>query len=735
MRVKSLVVFAVFLAIVLVNLNNVNALTYDCQFRELSTCVGAWDNILLKVSHTTNAHAELRNQTSYTHGVCCNYGDSSSYTCTGTNEVIGLAAKNNSHVEVPSLANYGWQVCYENLTCIHTQEGCNSDYPIKIASLYSNTNSHLENNTISGTYPIDICCQNSLEPVNPCQDIICNPGPPTPLCVGGDFIPADDTQYCCDGTSCCYPNFGSEICTGKVCGSYTNSCGQVFVCGGDTRTCSVDYGTCSVGGTESCDLGTGQWDGMCTGTIDPSDCGARECGLDPICGNLDCGSCLGAETCDASGQCVEPLPSCTLNNIRWNSGTAVEGTNTQFTLSVTDCNGQNIEFEVWEYDTGLAADDQASSPASIVVSGTGTQAVVGTWTAQWMDDDDIIENNPPEYYIKAKYSNQENSSEDSTTPFRYMNVTKSTTGGSCTGIVSCGDYPDQTSCTSNNCSVQNGALCNVCDGVDDLTYDTNCRCQWNSTASACQDAYTTLTCPFNQTAQCNNNGIREAGEACDGLDLSDENGNNLTCEDFGYGPGSLSCVNCNYVFTGCGGFACNNDGIVDFGNETCDGTNFTKPDGSVWLCTDTELDNFNGGTLACTSNCALDTDGCNFYSGGGDEFAIGTCAYSSVPISTCDEPPEGIYIANWTGTWAWGHTGYPTNTSCENENGVGCILDGGLWYYDPEGKSAVCRLGGTNNLECPAEIRLPFFGSLQVIITLLVIASIYGMIALDRRKR
>ena len=181
---------------------------------------------------------------------------------------------------------------------------------------------------------------------------------------------------------------------------------------------------------------------------------------------------------------------------------------------------------------------------------------------------------------------------------------------------------------------------------------------------------------------------------------------------------------------------------MQFGNESCDPgppENFTKfnDTGDIignYSCID--FDEFIGGTLDCTDTCEFNDSGCNFYPGDGSEFVVGNCTRSSEVISECDE--GGFYTIQWTGNWQWGagNTGWTeaeclASTPCDN---IGeCVNVSGTYYCDKSGSRAKCIAEGTNVIECPAQIRLPFFGNLQILITLLVIALIYGMLRINKK--
>jgi len=100
------------------------------------------------------------------------------------------------------------------------------------------------------------------------------------------------------------------------------------------------------------------------------------------------------------------------------------------------------------------------------------------------------------------------------------------------------------------------------------------------------------------------NGQLETGEACDGADLG-----GLDCTDVGnYTGGILGCTSqCTFDTGMCTASLDCGNGTLE-GTEDCDGANLNGQ-----TCAD--LGAFTGGTLACAGDCTFDTGGCT---GGGD---------------------------------------------------------------------------------------------------------------------
>jgi len=101
--------------------------------------------------------------------------------------------------------------------------------------------------------------------------------------------------------------------------------------------------------------------------------------------------------------------------------------------------------------------------------------------------------------------------------------------------------------------------------------------------------------------RCGDGVLDRPDELCDGTDFGALAGD-VTCDAFGRNGGTLACSSdcADVVLDRCN--TCGN-GVVDFGgDEQCDGTNLAGA-----TCTS---QGFSGGTLACTPTCRFDTDAC-----------------------------------------------------------------------------------------------------------------------------
>ena len=179
------------------------------------------------------------------------------------------------------------------------------------------------------------------------------------------------------------------------------------------------------------------------------------------------------------------------------------------------------------------------------------------------------------------------------------------TGGTLSCNASC--RFDESRCTSGtlcgNNQIDSGE---DCDGSN-LNGQTCVSRGYDSGTLGCYSS-----CSFNESACIYNslcgNGVREGGERCDGNDfglpINDINGDGrVDCLDFGYSGGTLSCRdNCYFNLENCQLSTCNNNGIREYGEE-CDGTSFGETTCSSFGC--------RGGNLLCGLDCKIIKTGCS----------------------------------------------------------------------------------------------------------------------------
>jgi len=463
-----------------------------------------------------------------------------------------------------------------------------------------------------------------------------------------------------------------------------------------------------------------------------------------------------ANTCDTGiGMCV--APSCELNDAYWSASEVEEGTQVTLTVEGTpECSGKTAVFDIGEVDgsSNYAGKDSTDTSQIIHNRTTGIFNAQGiatsTWIAEWQNDNGFLTDADPEYVFLTTISGispYDDSGQLKVTPYTGTNQ--------CSDFAVCADATDSLECqfVNNQCpGVVNVSNLGQCGGSCPGDPWNNCACYWDSTSGTCKASSEQVICL--NPSFCGDGYIDNSlNETCDGTNFTQPM---VTCENLGQGTtGVVTCRvdNCQYNISQCGdvqtGGFCGDDILQspngDGDYESCDGTDW----GGIIACSD--LGEFTGGTLDCDSSCNWDLSNCQ---GGIDGpqtqegFSVGNCSYDTTATSDCNEDPIGFYVASWDGSWTWGslNTGWQDNVTCAaftpctntecviDDKGTTTTLDD-LWYCDPQNKFFECTGGGENTIECPAEIRLPFFGGLQIIITLLVVGVIYGMMALERRKK
>ena len=166
--------FAVTLVIFLIGLGSAAS---SCSVKSRASCqVGGGEYVVMGLSDLTNAHGEFPDNGTYAYVLCCNFGaintTAGNTSCLDPatnphpnpfyasdniprNKIIGLYASTNSHAEGTGETNYPINVCYKDLVCVSTTEGCDSTYPNEILNLSSVTNAHIGKGT---GYNVAICC-------------------------------------------------------------------------------------------------------------------------------------------------------------------------------------------------------------------------------------------------------------------------------------------------------------------------------------------------------------------------------------------------------------------------------------------------------------------------------------------------------------------------------------------------------------------------------------------------
>ncbi len=152
---RSMFIGALFLVVLFLGIISAES----CDIRLRTDCQGGqWNNILMGLSNSTNAHGELFTQEYYEYVLCCDFERT---TVCGANKIIGLSDITNAHAEIPDAIpqEYTENICYGTFNCRSTTENCEFN-EMGVFSLTDETNAHIGG---FGDYGIKICCQGICE--------------------------------------------------------------------------------------------------------------------------------------------------------------------------------------------------------------------------------------------------------------------------------------------------------------------------------------------------------------------------------------------------------------------------------------------------------------------------------------------------------------------------------------------------------------------------------------------
>ncbi len=439
----GLLILSLGIILFLLNIGFVSSICYIET--SSATCTNNGNNIVMRLSASTNAHGELAGQGNYNNVLCCEEG-SGDTTCIANNEILGLASVTNAHAERPELTSYVNNVCYDGLANCGFVNTTLASNEREIIGISADTNAHL----------------------------------------GG------------------FNDYKSITNNRRI---------------------------------------------VCTVVSSPA--------------------------------------SCDLTGASWESPNANVGGSVEMIVDGSlECGGVEISFEV------LQGSNVIATPAPVNF-GSGSTQVNGTWANVGPADSTpytfraTVVSNPSETQTSSNSLLVEEEPE-------YCSVVPVVYCRDYTNVINSGEAP-QSDCDNNACVIDVESSFSSSLGIDcDASNVDECFCYWNTTISSCEPGISYLDAPA-----CGN-GIREGGEICDGADKD-----GYACTDFDeYTGGTLSCnSNCNgFIFTQCNGYvACDNDGIRDTG-EVCDGT-----DTDGFSCAD--FDEYTGGPLGC-SNCNFNFGQC-----------------------------------------------------------------------------------------------------------------------------
>lgn len=153
---KILTVYTVCFLIVELLMPYVALAAFSCTVS--ATCNNP-DVVIMRISGTDNAHAELASQSNYSNLVCCSGITGLGNSCSGNFETVAkLSATTNAHVEENTQSNYSESACLssgadDNVVVAYQASNC-TGYDTTIASISGTTNAHVGN---ASAYNTKIC--------------------------------------------------------------------------------------------------------------------------------------------------------------------------------------------------------------------------------------------------------------------------------------------------------------------------------------------------------------------------------------------------------------------------------------------------------------------------------------------------------------------------------------------------------------------------------------------------
>ena len=180
----------------------------------------------------------------------------------------------------------------------------------------------------------------------------------------------------------------------------------------------------------------------------------------PVCGDNVCNNNEDCSTCSADcGIC--PLPTCDLTSAAWSKTNATEGGIVYLNVFGTNCNGENISFNIFESDIIfdiLNGDDPVNTnPQNVVFNG---DSVSGTWVAEWQNDGLLGLAGDPEYYFTASVGGSNENIQSGTSNSELLHVNHTIVCGD--GLIEGSEQCDNGAQNSVACIPGYGSSCNYC---------------------------------------------------------------------------------------------------------------------------------------------------------------------------------------------------------------------------------------------------------------------------------
>ncbi len=527
-------------------------------------------------------------------------------TCSGSNgnAILRLSDVSNAHAENATQTNYGWVLC-----CNFGSGNTNCDGTNKVLSLSSDTNAHAEIPDISQPqYAVGVCYEDLV--CTGVQTSDCPQEYNVPFNISVEISLSSDTNAHLGNVS----DYAVKLC-----------CKHNYYCGdGIVQTLNG----------EECDDGN---------TADGDGC---------------------SSTCTLETESFWSLDGSTAIF----SLNVVPGSTTVLLVSRNTGLAENTEVTFQVYETDLIQSD-------LIKTISGTVNADGNAVAEWtitQEDLDTASNGEwgsiDAFYFEVPELPSGGISND-------LSISISS-GIFCSEIITCASYGDESSCNQDLCGVADSTIESSNANINCTDGSVNCECVWTPLTNECQATYSSNV-SVNYTL---GDGIISPGEQCDGTNIPA----GVDCTTFGYSSGSISCTSSGIInVSSCtglpaGGFC--GDGDINLG-EQCDGMNI-----SSISCTDF---GFAGGSVSCTSNCLVDTSQCTGNEVNTTPLSIGTCSYTEITTDDCE---DGYLSYSLKANWQWDPNNVFALSYGED---AGYVQDESGWHYDPQGLAASCQDGET----------------------------------------
>ncbi|MBD3304023.1 DUF11 domain-containing protein [Candidatus Woesearchaeota archaeon] len=220
----------------------------SCTHRTGIACLPG-ETKVLGMSATTNAHAELQNQSVYNTSICCqDLSGRNTILATGTT-FLNLSNYTNAHAALPNTSvSYPYQAnisgSSENITCTYTKTSGVCAYPYGcIATISNNTNAHVSDCS-NNPYSQTVCCRFPQVPLNSTLNVTKNITP-SPATIGSNMVYRIRLQNLGPGTAHnitvneTYPNGTSYLSATPAPSTGNNFWSITNITAGQTRTIRI----------------------------------------------------------------------------------------------------------------------------------------------------------------------------------------------------------------------------------------------------------------------------------------------------------------------------------------------------------------------------------------------------------------------------------------------------------------------------------------------------------------